>query len=538
MMRRIPRTLAAATGIASMALAVAACSPSSPDSDSSANGGETGRITIGTTADVVNYNPLVGNSRTDTWVTNLMYPRLMSMDMDGNRTPYLASKWEYADGGRTAKVTLRDDFTWSDGQKVTADDVIFTINAVAKEKIGIVAGLIPAYKSATAASPTEIEFTLSQPDGTFLDNVGFWMPVVPKHVFEKAPSVQKFANDSGWVSAGPYKLTTVERGQRYVLERVENYPLAEGGKPLAKEVVFRVFPDVNTEALALRNGEIDVIANAVPPALAKTLEGNDKIKTVNVPSLGWAHMQYNVKRKPLDRLEVRQALAAAVDYEAIRRVALQGKAVSSNSSVLTPTLKQWQDTSAKEYTYDTAKAKQLLADAGYKDGNGDGLLDGLSFRMIYDQADPNIAKWAQLVRDSSREAGVDIKLEGLERNTYVAKYQERDYDIYAGSWAIMDNPPANLALAFKCGGFINYANACDPELDKLIDQARGQIAQADQKGPIQQAAKLISDRVYDNVLYVEEFTIAHSAQWSNFLTQPSELLSIINPQSIAQAKKG
>jgi peptide/nickel transport system substrate-binding protein len=158
--------------------------------------------------------------------------------------------------------------------------------------------------------------------------------------------------------------------------------------------------------------------------------------------------------------------------------------------------------------------------------------------MIYDQADPNIAKWAQLVRDSSREAGIEIKLEGLERNTYVAKYQVRDYDIYAGSWAIMDNPPANLALAFKCKGFINYANVCDTELDKLIDQARAQIDQAAQKGPIQQAAKRISEQVYDNVLYVEEFTIAHSAKWSNFLTQPSELLSIINPQSLAQVKQG
>lgn len=525
-------------GIASIALVAAGCSPSNPDSESNGSGGGASRLTIGTTADVVNYNPLVGNSRTDTWVTNLMYPRLMSMDMEGKRTPYLATKWEYADGGKTAKVTLRDDFTWTDGTKVTADDVIFTIDAVAKEKIGVVAGLIPAYTDATAVSPTEIEFHLSQPDGTFLDNVGFWMPVVPKHVFEKAPSVQKFANDSDWVSAGPYKLETVERGQRYVLKRVDSYPLVDGGKPTAEEVVFRVFPDVNTEALALRNGEIDLIANAVPPALAKTLEGNDKIKTVKVPSLGWAHMQYNVQRKPLDRLEVRQAMAAAVDYEAIRRVALQGSAVSSNSSVLTPTLKQWRDTSAKEYTYDTAKAKQLLTGAGFKDGNGDGLFDGLSFRMIYDQADPNIAKWAQLVRDSAKQAGVDIKLEGLERNTYVAKYQERDYDIYAGSWAIMDNPPANLALAFKCKGFINYANACDPELDKLIDQARAQLDQADQKPIIQQAAKMITDKVYDNVLYVEEFTIAHSAQWSNFLTQPSELLSIVNPQSIAQAKKG
>nr|MDT0658130.1 ABC transporter substrate-binding protein [Micromonospora sp. DSM 115978] len=536
-MRTVPRALAVAVGVLSIGLAATACSPSNPDGDSGGGDGAD-RIVIGTTADVVNYNPLVGNSRTDTWVTNLMYPRLMGMGLDGVRTPYLATEWGYSDDGRTANVTIRDDFVWSDGEKVTAEDIIFTIDAVAKEKIGIVAGLIPAYEKATAVSETQIEFSLSQPDGTFLENVGFWMPIVPEHVFGKVGSVQEFANDADWVSAGPYKLTTVERGQRYVLERVESFPLAPEGVPTVAEVVFRVFPDVNTEALALRNGDLDLIANALPPALAQTLEGDDSLKLVKVPSLGWAHMQYNTKRAPLDKLEVRQALAAAVDYEAIRRVALQGSAVSSNSSVLTPTLKQWQDTTATEYAHDPAKAKELLTGAGFADGNGDGLFDGLSLRMVYDQADPNIAKWAQLVRDSGREAGIDIVLEGLERNTYLTKTQERDFDIYAGSWAIMENPPANLALAFKCDGFINYAQVCDPELDALIDQSKAQLDQAGQKAPIQQAAKIITDKVYDNVLYVEEFTFAHSADWGNFLVQPSELLSIVNPQSLAQATKG
>lgn len=525
--------LAAAAAL--VTAAVAGCAPSNPDAGGGA-GTTADRIVIGTTADVVNYNPLVGNSRTDTWVTNLMYPHLMGMDLDGKRTPYLATKWEYTDGGTTAKVTIRDDFTWTDGTKVTAEDVIFTIDAIKKEKIGVVAGLITAYDSATAVSPTEIEFKLSRPDGTFLDNVGFWMPIVPKHIFGQQPSVQKFANDANWVSAGPYKLTKVERGQRYVLERVTPFPLAPQGTPTVKEVVFRVFPDVNTEVLALRNGEIDVIANVLPPALAKSVEGDSKIKTVKVPSLGWAHMQYNVKRPPLDKLAVRQALAHAVDYEAIRRVALQGHAVSSNSSVLTPTLKQWRDPSAKEYTFDIAKSRQLLTEAGFTDGNGDGMFDGLSLRMIYDQADPNIAKWAQLVRDSARQAGIDIELEGLERNTYLAKTNERDFDIYAGSWAIMDNPPANLGLAFKCGGFINYANVCDPELDALIDQAQRAVDLDAQKGPIQQAAKRITEQVYDNVLYVEEFTIAYSAKWTNFLVQPSELLSIVNPESLARVR--
>ncbi|MBW4722481.1 ABC transporter substrate-binding protein [Saccharothrix obliqua] len=521
--RRAVRGLAAVLGAAALVVSAAACGAGGASGGKSAT-----RIVIGTTADVVNYNPLVGNSRTDSWVTNLMYPKLMSMDMEGKRVPHLATSWEYAEGGTKARVKIRDDMKWTDGKPVSADDVVFTIDAVAKEKIGVVAGLISSYGSAKALSPTEVEFTLTKPDGTFLDNVGFWMAVVPAHVFGKAPSVAKFANDSDWVSAGPYKLTKVERGQRYVLDRVTPYPLAPDNTPNLEQVVFRVFGDVNTEVLALRNGEIDLVANALPPTLAKSVQNDNKLKTVEIPSLGWAHMQYNVQRAPLDKLEVRQALAAAVDYEAIRKSALQGAAVSSDSSVLTPTLKQWHDPSAQEYRHDVAKAKELLAKAGHA--------DGLTLSMIYDQADPNIAKWAQLVRDGAKEAGIEIKLEGLERNTYVAKGSNRDFDIYAGSWAIMDNPPANLGLAFKCGGFINYANVCDPELDKLISQAQEQTDPQAAKDPIQRAARIISEQVYDNVLYVEKFTFAHGAKWTGFEQRPSELLSIVNPESLAKAK--
>ena len=109
--------LAAAAAL--VTAAAAGCAPSNPDAGGGAGTASADRIVIGTTADVVNYNPLVGNSRTDTWVTNLMYPRLMGMDMDGKRTPYLATKWEYTDGGTTAKVT----FTWTDdGLQVLVED--------------------------------------------------------------------------------------------------------------------------------------------------------------------------------------------------------------------------------------------------------------------------------------------------------------------------------------------------------------------------------------------------------------------------------
>ncbi len=527
-----------AAAATTVALILAGCVPSNPDSgDNEGAEGDTGasEIVVGTTADVVNYNPLVGNSRTDTWVTNLMYPSMMSLDDAGQKIPAVATDWGYSEDGLTAWVDLRDDMEWSDGEVLDAEDVIFTINTIQEEQLGTVAGMISAYESAEAVSDNRVEFSLSRPDGAFLNSIGFWMHIVPEHVFGQHEAVGEFANDADWVSAGPFVLTEVQRGQRYVLDAVDNYPLVESGRANVDQVTFRVFPDVNTEVLALRSGDLDVIANALPPAVANELSGDEAFELYTVPSLGWAHMQYNMRRPPLDQLEVRQALAHAVDYEAIREVVLGGNAISANSSVLTPVFEQWADDSLEEYTYDPELSRQLMEEAGFADGDGDGMYDDVSFEMIYDQADPMVSVWAELVRDQSAEAGIDIQLAGLERNTYLARTADRDFDIYAGSWAVIDEPQSNFNLLFAPDGFINYAGVDNAEINSLMAQASSALSQEEAREPLQQVARIVHDQVYDNVMYVEQFNFVASADWTGFVPKPSDLLSIINPASLAQA---
>jgi len=495
------------------------------------------RIVVGTTADVVNFNPLVGNSRSDVWVTNLMYPRLMQMTAAGSKDPYVATQWGYSEDGLTAWLEIRNDMTWNDGTPFTADDVAFTITAVTAEKIGVTAGLVPAFVSATAVSPTRVEFKLSRPDSTFLTNIGFWMPIVPKHAFPAVGSVAAFANDKNWVSAGPFILTQVEAGQRYVLEAVDKYPLVEGGRATVDQVEFRVFPDVNAEALALRAGDLDLIANALPAPIARTLQGQPGITVAQAPSLGWSHVLYNMNRPPLDNVEVRKALAHAVDYNAIRAIAMQGLAQSTNSSPISPVLSYWADPEMKEYAFDPEMSKSILTGAGYADANGDGFFDDLELSLLYEQSAADIANWAQIMKDSSAKAGIKINLVGLERNTYLARGREKDFDIYAGNWAVMEEPAAYLGLAYRTSGFINYASISDPQLETFIDQAQAATTPEEVRVPVQAAAKLIQDQVYDNVLYYQTFQFAYNSdKWDGFVMQPSDLLSLVNPLSLASVQ--
>lgn len=530
MTRRARGLRLAVLGVAAAALA--ACAPSAPEAGGAqaGGGGADDVLTIATTTDVVNLNPLLGNSRTDSWVTDLMYPRLLTVSADGSKEPSLATSWGYSSDGETGFYELRDDFRWSDGEVLDAEDVAYTINTIKEEnpKGGVVNGFMTNLVKATAASPTRVELQLSQPDSIVVPEVGFWMTVVPEHVFSKQPSIDDFANDKDWVSAGPYRLAEVARGQSYTLERVEPYPLAPGGRPTLSKVVFKVYPDVNTEILALKNGDVDVIGNALPPAQVKDLKATSGIAVAEVPGLGFTHMTYNMKRAPMDDVRVRQALAHAVDYEAIRTVAVQGQAVTANSSPITDTLKEFADPTLQEYPFDIEKSKRLLAEAGVTD---------LRLGMIYSLQDPVVSAWATLVKDTAAQAGITIELQGLDRNTYLAKTAEGDYDIYAGSFAIMDEPVSNMALQYLPDGAINYSQVDDPALSELIRDAQSTVDPEEQKQLVRQAAGYVHKNMIDNIMYVQNLNIAHRDTWTGFITKPSELLSIIDPASLAVVTK-
>lgn len=525
----------------SAALALGACAPEAPQSGGGTGGGQEvtdATLTIATTTDVVNYNPLVGNSRSDYWITNLMYPHLLSIGEDGEKEPELAKEWGYVDD-TTGFYELESGLTWSDGKPLTAKDVAYTLNAVKRDApAGTLYGQLSNFDTATAVSDTRVEVKLTKPDASVIPEIGFWGNVVPQHVFEPAGSVAKFANDGsdgGWVSAGPYVLTDVQRGQSYTLERKDDYPLVEGGKPKAAKVVYRVFPDVNTEILSLKNGDVDVIANSLPPAQVKELQNTEGVTVQEVPGLGYAHMTYNMTKPDLAKTDVRLALAHAVDYEAIRRVVLQDQAVSTGSSPIMPVLKQYYDDSIKEYEHNPEKSRELLDDAGYK-ANGEGKYP-LSFRLIYSLQDPVTTQWATLVKDGAAEAGITIELQGLERNAYLAKTDAGDFDIYAGNFAIMDDPATNMSLTYLPDGAINYSYVDDPELTKLIQQAQVTFERDEQVPILQEAAKKVRDNVYDNVMYTQNLYVAHRSDWSGFTVKPSELLSIVNPISVASATK-
>jgi peptide/nickel transport system substrate-binding protein len=140
-----------------------------------------------------------------------------------------------------------------------------------------------------------------------------------------------------------------------------------------------------------------------------------------------------------------------------------------------------------------------------------------------------------LVRDQAAQAGITIKLQGVDRNTAIQKATNGDFDIYASSFSIEDNPITGMLLAFEPGAANNYTFVNDPKLMDLLHQAQNATDSATQIKLAQQAAQYVQDNVYDNVLFMQNLEVAYRKGWSNFVVEPSQLLSIVNPESLARA---
>ncbi|MER7166705.1 ABC transporter substrate-binding protein [Micromonospora sp. NPDC000207] len=530
--------VAVAVGAAA-ALALSGCglNEGNDSGEGSSNGAGT-VLRIGTTTDVSNFNPLQSLSKTDSWILNAMYPHLLRIDENAQKAPELAKDYGYEDDGKTAVFNLRDDFTWTDGKPVTAEDVKFSAEKIMEYKLGNVAAKLTWVESIEAPDATTVKFKLSQPYAPFAEGVGFWMSIVPKHVFEQAGDLSKFANDSDWVGGGPFVLDSATRGQRYVMKRNDNYPLAPDGKPALTQVEYRVYPDVNTMMLALRNGDIDLMGNPVPASATKSFEDDENIELTKVGALGFAHLTYNMTNEHLAKQEVRQALSMSVDTKAIIQSVLQGDG-QQMAGPISPIFSEYDNTEIQPYPFDPEGAKAKLAAAGYTDGNGDGFFDGLTFGVACDQSNANITRVVQLFRESAAKAGVKLENECVERNTFLARTKSGEYDIDATQWGVFDNPMDQLRSTYLSSnpGGINYNLLKSDEMDRLINDAAGTTDHAAFVEKIKNIDKVVHEQAYLTPLYVENFQFAHnSSKFTGFVASPSDLLGMVTAYSLAQVK--
>ncbi|MGO6705411.1 ABC transporter substrate-binding protein [Rhizobium leguminosarum] len=435
-----------------------------------------GDIVVTYKDDITTLDPAIGYDWVNWSMIKSLYSRLMDYAPGTpNPVPSLADSFTVSPDGLTYTFKLHKGVKFSNGREVVASDVKYSIErAVDPKTQGPGAGFfgaIKGFEDETGGKTTTLSgietpddgtviFNLSRPDATFLHVLAInFASVVPKEAVEAA------AGDFGKkpVGSGTFILKDWTIGQQLVFERNKDYFVK--GVPYIDSFKVEVGQEPLVALLRLQKGEVDIAGDGIPPAkfleIKNSAEGAQMI--VDGEQLHTGYITLNTKVKPFDNLKVRQALNMAINKDRITRI-LNGRATPANQPL--PPLMPGYDKSFTGYAYDVAKAKALLAEAGYP--------DGFETVLYSTNTDPQ-PRIAQAIQQDLAAVGVKAEVRALaQANVIAAGGTEGEAPmIWSGGMAwIADFPdPSNfygpiLGCAGAVPGGWNWSWYCNADLDK------------------------------------------------------------------------
>ncbi|AVO39687.1 ABC transporter substrate-binding protein [Pukyongiella litopenaei] len=279
----------------------------------------------------------------------------------------LATDWTWIDD-TTLELKLREGVTFHNGEPFNADDVVYTVNFVADEANGVKTQRnVNWMKSAEKVDDYTVRILLKEPFPAAIEFLSGPVSMYPDEYYAEAGPTGMGLKPVG---TGPYKVTEVVPGQHFVLEKNENYHDSPKGQPEIGKIDIRTIPDVNTQIAELFNGSLDLIWQT-PADQAEKLAAMDQFTVANESTMRIGYLTLDAAGRtgadnPFTKLKVRQAVAHAIDREALVSALLKGKSQVISTACFPSQFGCAQDVTS--YEYDPEKAKALLAEAGYPDG--------------------------------------------------------------------------------------------------------------------------------------------------------------------------
>jgi peptide/nickel transport system substrate-binding protein len=514
-----PRQIAA---VFVAAVILAACGSSSspsggattaaPATTAAAAGGSTtsgpvkdgGKLTVGIGSEPEQLDPDKVRAGTDLYVTYNMFETLLARTVEGKLVPGLASAYTQSADGLTYQFTLRSGVTFQNGDPVTAEDVKFSFERYIDPALGnVFAFQLGSLDSVTVDSPSQVTIRLKKPDGAFLSAGGYAFIVPEKYV--TTGGADNFAANP--IGTGPWKFVSRDIGQDIKFTRYDGYWDA---KPGYSSLELRILKDDNGRVAALRSGEVDVIS-AVPPQSISQIQSDSNLKAITSITGDNIDLLFNNKLPdaPWANLKVRQAMSYAIDYKTLIDKVLGGLGVGFTG--VSPLNAGYVASESQQPAYDPAKAKQLLADAGFKDGFSLDLVGPVNGRL------PNSEQVVQAVAGFWQDIGLKVNVQLIAYSQWVD--QEKAASTINGVVFGLNgdgttfDPQSRINNQLLCAG--PYSHTCDPALETMIAKV---VTTVDPNARIQaykDLFKYVNDNVYDIYLYQASgaFGMKKSVNW-------------------------
>ena len=412
-----------------------------------------GTLKVGSQA-VTNLDPHFATSIPDIQLLEQVYEHLTYIEAS-KPAPDLAASWESPDG-KTWTFNLRAGARFSDGRPVTAADVVASFDRLRDPKVGTpVAGLYKNIRTVEALDAQRVRFTLTEPNPEFASDVGdYHAAIIPASV--KDPAKER-------IGSGPFVIASYFPEDRVVLRRNPQYNQKDAqGNPLPylDEIQMIFSPDPNGQAQALRGGELDYLGG-LTTEMVKSLEGSSAVKIQSVDAnMHWViHLRSDAGHPAADN-RVRQALKLATSHQALIDAIRPGLAsVGNGFTPVGPAFGRYH--LVRPPFMDLAKAKRLLADAGYP--------NGLAI-TLYAQNAQDAVPIATVWKEQMSKIGVTVDIKVIPSDVYYGG-GDQDWlkvDFGITDWGARATPVTYFKLAYLTGAAWNETHWSDPEFDALV----------------------------------------------------------------------
>lgn len=483
--------------------------------------------------------PVLASDSASSDINSQLYNGLVRYNKNLAIEGELAESWEISADNLTITFHLRKGVKWHDGAPFTADDVKFTYQLYIDPKTPT--AYAESFKQVTGVEVPDPYTFVVHYDKPYAPALISWgTPIHPKHLLEgKDITTSPLARKP--VGTGPYKLVEWQSGEKIVLKSNPDY---FEGQPYINRIVYRIIPDMATQFLELQTGNLDFmgLSPLQYDRQTDTLAFRRLYNKYRYLNFGYTYLGYNLRRPMFQDKRVRQALSYAIDKQEIIDGVLLGYGAIATGPYKPDT---WvYNPNVKRYDYNPEKAKALLAEAGWGDSDGDGILDKdgqkFSFAIVTNQGNDLRSKTGEIIQRRFKDIGVEVKLRVIEWATFLKEFiNPGNFDATILGWTGGPEPDQyNIWHSSKTGprqlNFINFKNA---EVDRLLEEGRRVFAQEERKAYYDRFQEILAEEQPYTFLYVSEALPAVSKRFRGVKPAPAGIRYNFNKWFVPKAEQ-
>ena len=490
-----------------------------------------GQVIWGNTTDIATVNGIVSSDVYSGWITGFLFNNLAgSSATNGLPVPDLADYWELAEDGVTYTFHLNPNATWHDGQPVTAEDVVFSFDATLGEgslspRTSTVQLVLESYR---AVDEHTVEMVSKGPLATFVYDTAVLVRIMPRHIWQDVP-LAEWGSDPGStgqdparvVGSGPFTFQEWVPGDHVTIVRREDYwdPTTS---VVIDEFTMRVIPEPSANVQALQAGETDLIED-LPEAQVEALRQDPNLTVLNYDNTGfnWYAPNQDPARSPLFLdIPVRQAMMYALDRDLMAETIYLGFASRAIGTQAPLSIAYRPEEVNTDFTYQPDTARQLLEEAGWVDGDGDGIRekDGVrfSFECLFSEGVASYEQQLPYMQQAWREVGIEMIPAAVPFTALLDAVDTGNFQmaLYGFSWGVT----GAQGTMYRCDatreeGGNNSMKYCNPRYDELDAQQRAELDQEARIGILLEQTNIVNDEQANGVLFFRQ----QVPGWSNRL---------------------